>query len=870
MKRKNEKQSIRRMLSTVSAILMLSLACSSVIHASDAEAPLEQTEETTQIAAIEAEAASIAAEEEAARIAAAEEAARIEAAEEAARIAAQEEASRAAEAEAASIAAEEEAARIAAQEEASRAAAEAEAASIAAEEEAARIAAQEEAARAAAEVEAASIAAEEEAARIAAQEEASRAAAEAEAASIAAEEEAARIAAQEEASRAAAEAAAAQAAAEEEAARITAQEEASMAAAEEAESTPEPQKQEPEEKKEEESEEESKAPETPKESEAQVIQNYLPFKVTAKLPETLAQGMFYDTSIEIETDGRGTIENLQLTLKNDHPGYVITSYNSIEAAQQGIMTTGIVGEGELKNNERTLRIQALPLASKIKVEHIIIYALQDVKIDEQKLSAKAHFEMTMAGVRYAGDDTWKIEAEAPVQALPEETDQSTEEQIRQEEEPVDVEAVNAGTVQEPEPEDQPTAENETEEESKASVTELEHIDQVQAAAPAEAENPEETSYVQEESKVTEVIASGEADDEDEMITVELIPDDEDEDSNEEMLDEAFEDEYYDDYGYYDDWVTYSSYDAGTVINTATPYVLVKSYSHKKTIRTGDAFGVEIEFLNTSQKASMDNVVVKVETSDSISLANGTNTLFISGIEAGGTNKQKLNLLAAAECKDLTQKITLSVSFEYVENNERKKGESEESITLPISQKDRLELKDPQYDAMQAGQEGVISVAYVNKGYTSLYNMEATLNLENASAVQRSVYAGNIESGKSGTLDFLVTPEMDGEYSGTVTLTYEDSSQKEVSVVVPLEFDVMTAYVEDDFSSEEALMEEEEYEEKAAGMPWIVVAASAAAATVLGTVLILRKKKKAKLETDVDVEEWFRDTKSSSGDEGENQ
>ena len=138
-------------------------------------------------------------------------------------------------------------------------------------------------------------------------------------------------------------------------------------------------------------------------------------------------------------------------------------------------------------------------------------------------------------------------------------------------------------------------------------------------------------------------------------------------------------------------------------------------------------------------------------------------------------------------------------------------------------------------------------------------MEARLDLENADAVQHSVYAGNIESGKSGTLDFLVTPEMDGEYSGTVTLTYEDSSQKEVSVVIPLEFDVMTAYVADDFYYDEEMLQEEEYEEKAASMPWIVIIAGASAMAIGSIILIILKKRKAKAQQDVDLEDWFRDT-----------
>ena len=119
--------------------------------------------------------------------------------------------------------------------------------------------------------------------------------------------------------------------------------------------------------------------------------------------------------------------------------------------------------------------------------------------------------------------------------------------------------------------------------------------------------------------------------EEQMITFNVIGDE-----NEEGAELTEEDEeYYDyyDYGYYDDWYSYDSVSAEQ-INTATPYLLVKSYSHKKTIKTGEAFGIDVTFLNTSGKLGMENIVIKVETSDALSLENGTNVLFVNDLAAG--------------------------------------------------------------------------------------------------------------------------------------------------------------------------------------------------------------------------------------------
>ena len=564
----------------------------------------------------------------------------------------------------------------------------------------------------------------------------------------------------------------------------------------------------------------------------------LPFEIKAELPRTLTEGSFYEVRVEVTNMQDKDLENLQLILCSGESGYVITSYKDLEEAQREVASAGIVSEGENRNNEREIRIGLMGGYASWKEEHVIIYAKENMEIGSEKLAADARFELTSGGNVYYGDGKWKIAPQQEPQAdsdpvpgdpsgefLP--YDEDTDPIIYMDEPLIDEE----GDLTEAEPEG---------EDGQASIEE-EEINTMQAAAQIAEEN--------EDTLQTAILVETVQDDE-EMITVEVIDDGEEEEGEDEELLEDWE--------FYDDWGYYGGFSEGQVINTATPYVLIKSYRHKKTIYTGDAFGIEIELLNTSQKAPMDNVMVKVETSEALSLANGTNTLFISGIEAGGTSTQKLNLLAAAECKEPAQKLNLTISFEYIENNERKKGEASESITLPIAPKDRLELQDPVYDEMQAGQEGVISIPYVNKGYTSLHNLEATLVLDNAQAVQKSIYAGNVESGKNGTLDFLVTPEMDGDYSGTVTLKYEDSSQKEVSVVVPLEFTSTMAYVEEEFPMDEEMFPEEEYEQKSASIPLIISIAAAALIAVFAAVMVIRKKKKAKADQDVDLDEWFGD------------
>ena len=121
-----------------------------------------------------------------------------------------------------------------------------------------------------------------------------------------------------------------------------------------------------------------------------------------------------------------------------------------------------------------------------------------------------------------------------------------------------------------------------------------------------------------------------------------------------------------------------------------------------------------------------------------------------------------------------------------------------------------------------------------------------------------VYAGNIDSGKSGTLDFLVTPWEDGDYSGEVILKYEDAFQKEAAVVVPLEFTSAMAYVADDFSEyEDAYWEEEPA--AANPLPAGLLAGIGAGVVVIAAIIIvlINRKRKAKKSDAEMLEDWFK-------------
>ena len=238
-------------------------------------------------------------------------------------------------------------------------------------------------------------------------------------------------------------------------------------------------------------------------------------------------------------------------------------------------------------------------------------------------------------------------------------------------------------------------------------------------------------------------------------------------------------------------------------------------------------------------------------------------MFIGDLGTGGTSEQNIDLIVSSECKDLIQKITFTITFEYVENNERRQGSATESVSLSVVQKDRLDIKEPQYDEyIEAGMESVITISYTNKGFTSLYNMEAELSLDDAAVEQPTVFIGNLDSGKNGSLSFLVTPYDEGDYEGVVTLTYEDSAHKEASIDIPVRFTSMMGYdpyddewYEEDYEDYEDIETENWISRLPLPLPWmIVIAAAVVLLIIIVIVCIVKHKRKKRKEEEMD--DWL--------------
>lgn len=297
------------------------------------------------------------------------------------------------------------------------------------------------------------------------------------------------------------------------------------------------------------------------------------------------------------------------------------------------------------------------------------------------------------------------------------------------------------------------------------------------------------------------------------------------------------------------WVPVLSKSTG--VSLSTPNLMIDSFSFKDTqIPAGSTFDFDFAFRNTSENSTVENVIVAVEPGEGLSVNASSNTFFYPSLSAGGLQSQTIQLRALPTAKTASAKVDISFKYEYVKQKERVQVTSNQSISIPIFQPDRFDLTLASLpDTISVNEESIISLNYINKGKSEIANVRAELmgNIKTLSKIQN---LGNFESGKSGTIDFILTPEEVGKAECVLKVTYEDPNMEEQIREFPLQFTVSEAApVEDPFAMEEA-PQESKFPKK------ILFAAIPLLLAIAGLLLWKRKRyKKEEVSEDEEDFEW---------------
>lgn len=298
----------------------------------------------------------------------------------------------------------------------------------------------------------------------------------------------------------------------------------------------------------------------------------------------------------------------------------------------------------------------------------------------------------------------------------------------------------------------------------------------------------------------------------------------------------------------------------TETTAAQPYVIISSYSYGKgDLVAGETRNVTMTFRNTSKTMAVENMMVTMTLPDAMMLTSSSNSFYIESLAAEGTITKTVNVTVKPTAAAQSHSMTVDFTYDYLDNGVRRNAKTTESISMPVLQVDRFTVTGidlPQEIFM--GEENNLSVNFVNKSRTDIYNLSAKLNCEGLSNNGEEQYLGNLASGTTSSADFYITGNEKGELVGEVIITYEDTNMNQRTVSVPFTTKV-TSY-EDVWGPQGPVGPQNPDDpgmdpgmEEPAGFPWFwVIGGVVVVAAGVFVYLKLRKNKKESVEEDEDI------------------
>lgn len=293
----------------------------------------------------------------------------------------------------------------------------------------------------------------------------------------------------------------------------------------------------------------------------------------------------------------------------------------------------------------------------------------------------------------------------------------------------------------------------------------------------------------------------------------------------------------------------------TETTAAQPYVIISSYSYGKgDLVAGETRNITMTFRNTSKTMAVENMMVTMTLPDAMMLTSSSNSFYIESLAAEGTITKTVNVTVKPTAAAQSHSMTVDFTYDYLDNGIRRNAKTTESISMPVLQVDRFTVTGidlPQQ--IFIGEENNLSVNFVNKSRTDIYNLSAKLNCEGLSNNGEEQYLGNLASGTTSSADFYITGNEKGELVGEVIITYEDTNMNQRTVSVPFTTQV-TSY-EDVWGPSNPSVDPgmDPGMEEPAGFPWFwVIGGVVVVAAGVFVYLKLRKNKKESVEEDEDI------------------
>jgi len=258
--------------------------------------------------------------------------------------------------------------------------------------------------------------------------------------------------------------------------------------------------------------------------------------------------------------------------------------------------------------------------------------------------------------------------------------------------------------------------------------------------------------------------------------------------------------------------TYSGSEGGSVIipirdvqndmgKNSKPKLIVSKYSaDTEELRAGSTFNFIFDIYNTHSSMAAKNITVTLTQADNVfTPTQGSNSFFISKIDAGETAQNTIELKVKSDATTKAYPLKLTIEYEYdgIEPNP-------ETGVVGLTKVEELNLQAvenarPVADNINvysfdgnvvAGSTATLAFDFYNMGKSVLNNVIASVEGDFTKADGTMQFVGNVEAGNSSYVEFEVIPNVEGTAKGVLKISYENSNGEQVEFSKDFQSEIM--------------------------------------------------------------------------------
>lgn len=232
-------------------------------------------------------------------------------------------------------------------------------------------------------------------------------------------------------------------------------------------------------------------------------------------------------------------------------------------------------------------------------------------------------------------------------------------------------------------------------------------------------------------------------------------------------------------------------------NTSTKArIIVDSFQTiPENVFAGQEFELILRMKNASTNIPASNILFTLKSEEAsdkspvFSTESGSSSIVVNDLGAGQTTELRIKLQSKPGVEQRSYLLTITEKYD---SPDFKNATEDVSVSIPLKQEARLNIGTIEVmpDSIAVGSESNVMFGINNTGKVQLYNVMAAF--ESDSIQKTDTYVGNLEPGKTGNVDVMlsgIAPTAD-DGKVKITITYEDENgimkepvEKELSLIV---------------------------------------------------------------------------------------